>query len=104
MKHYPMNGDCNFRMGGERMHEHACTAASAAHCAGEQGKFWEMHDLLYDNQQDLGEESYKSHAQSPGWISLPGIRAGQAPVPTRNFDGISRRRPRPESWERLVHA
>lgn len=64
MKHYPMNGDCNYRMGSERMHEHACTSASAAHCAGEQGKFWEMHDLLYDNQQDLGEESYKSHATS----------------------------------------
>ena len=64
MKHYPMNGDCNFRMGSERMHEHACTSATASHCAGEQGKFWEMHDLLYDNQQDLGEESYAAHAKS----------------------------------------
>jgi len=28
-------------------HEHAVAAARAAHCAGEQGKFWEMHDSLF---------------------------------------------------------
>jgi protein-disulfide isomerase len=28
-------------------HEHAIPAAQAAHCAGEQGKFWEMHDSLF---------------------------------------------------------
>jgi protein-disulfide isomerase len=28
-------------------HEHAMSAAMAAHCAGEQGKFWEMHDSLF---------------------------------------------------------
>lgn len=28
-------------------HEHALPAARAAHCAGEQGKFWEMHDSLF---------------------------------------------------------
>ncbi len=28
-------------------HEHAVPAARAAHCAGEQGKFWEMHDSLF---------------------------------------------------------
>jgi protein-disulfide isomerase len=32
------------------MHEHALMAAQAAEAAGVQGKFWEMHDLLYDNQ------------------------------------------------------
>jgi protein-disulfide isomerase len=31
-------------------HEHAVAAARAAEAAGLQGKFWEMHDLLYDNQ------------------------------------------------------
>ena len=32
------------------MHEHALMAAQAAEAAGVQGKFWEMHDLLYGNQ------------------------------------------------------
>jgi protein-disulfide isomerase len=33
-------------------HQHALAAASAAEAAGLQGKFWEMHDLLYDHQKD----------------------------------------------------
>jgi protein-disulfide isomerase len=32
------------------MHEHALMAAQAAESAGLQGKFWEMHDKLYENQ------------------------------------------------------
>ena len=32
-------------------HQHAMAAASAAEAAGLQGKFWEMHKLLYDNQK-----------------------------------------------------
>jgi len=33
------------------MHPHAVSAASAAEAAGLQGKFWDMHHLLYDNQK-----------------------------------------------------
>jgi protein-disulfide isomerase len=32
-------------------HQHALAAARSAEAAGMQGKFWEMHDLLYDNQK-----------------------------------------------------
>jgi len=32
-------------------HQHAMAAASAAEAASLQGKFWEMHDLLYENQK-----------------------------------------------------
>jgi protein-disulfide isomerase len=32
-------------------HQHALAAAHAAEAAGLQGKFWEMHDLLYENQK-----------------------------------------------------
>lgn len=35
----------------ERVHEHARAGATAAECAGRQGKFWEYHDLLYDRQE-----------------------------------------------------
>lgn len=33
------------------MHSHAQKAAEAAHCAMEQGKFWEYHDLLFSSRQ-----------------------------------------------------
>jgi protein-disulfide isomerase len=32
-------------------HQHALAAATAAEAAGLQGKFWEMHDMLYENQK-----------------------------------------------------
>jgi protein-disulfide isomerase len=33
------------------MHSHAQKAAEAAHCAMDQGKFWEYHDLLFSSRQ-----------------------------------------------------
>lgn len=36
-------------------HEHAVQAAHAAEAAGLQGKFWEMHDMLYENQKTWAE-------------------------------------------------
>ncbi len=35
-----------------QMHPHALAAAMAAEAAGDQGKYWEMHDLIYSRQQD----------------------------------------------------
>lgn len=34
-----------------QLHPNAIAAARAAEAAGKQGKYWEMHDLLYENQQ-----------------------------------------------------
>ncbi|MEP6818041.1 MAG: thioredoxin domain-containing protein [bacterium] len=36
-------------------HAHALAAAHAAEAAGLQGKFWEMHDMLYEHQKDWHE-------------------------------------------------
>ena len=36
-------------------HPWAYSAAAAAEAAGEQGKFWEMHDLIYQHQEDSGQ-------------------------------------------------
>lgn len=36
-------------------HEHALIGAQAAEAAGLQGRFWEMHDKLYENQKDWSE-------------------------------------------------
>lgn len=38
-------------------HKNARTAAVAAEAAGAQGKFWEMHDLLFKNQTNLSVET-----------------------------------------------
>lgn len=46
------------------MHPHADTAAQAAEAAGEQGKFWEMHDILFENQEALAGENLLEHAQA----------------------------------------
>src|SRR5882762_7792358 len=37
-------------------HPYAMIAAEAAEAAGLQGKFWEMHDLIYEHQNDLEPE------------------------------------------------
>jgi protein-disulfide isomerase len=37
------------------VHPHASVAAQAAEAAAAQGKFWEMHDLLYEHQKDLAD-------------------------------------------------
>ncbi len=47
-------------------HPHAQKAAEAAECADEQGKFWEYHDLLFQNQQALSVADLKSYARQLG--------------------------------------
>ena len=39
------------------MHEHAMNAAETAEAASAQGKFWPMHDFLYEHQATLGDTS-----------------------------------------------
>ncbi len=47
-------------------HPHAEHAAEAAEAAGAQGKFWEMHDLLYERQQHLGDGDLRGYAEDLG--------------------------------------
>jgi protein-disulfide isomerase len=47
-------------------HPHAQHAAEAAEAAGAQGKFWEMHDLLYENQEALADEDIAEYASTLG--------------------------------------
>jgi protein-disulfide isomerase len=44
------------------VHPHAEHAAEAAEAAGAQGAFWEMHDLLYENQDALEDENLLQYA------------------------------------------
>ena len=51
-RHYPRSG----------IHPHAQQAAEAAEAAGAQGSFWEMHDLLFQNQSALKTKNLKAYA------------------------------------------
>ncbi len=51
-RHFPMT----------TMHPHAQHAAEAAEAAGAQGSFWEMHDLLFENQDALEDEDLTRYA------------------------------------------
>jgi protein-disulfide isomerase len=46
-----------------RMHPQAVPAAIAAHCAGAQGRFWDMHDALFAHQGRLGPNLYPELAR-----------------------------------------
>ncbi len=50
----------------DQLHPRARKAAEAAHCAGEQGKFWEMHDLLFQNAKALSPPQLVEHARAIG--------------------------------------
>lgn len=50
----------------EEAHPHALLAAESAEAAGAQGKFWEMHDLLFRNQQHLKAADLHHYASELG--------------------------------------
>lgn len=56
MKHFPLDS----------IHPYARKAAEATECAGDQDKFWEYTDKLYENQASLSEEYIKQAAQEIG--------------------------------------
>jgi protein-disulfide isomerase len=47
----------------EAAHPHAMHAAQAAEAAGGQDKFWQMHDLLFENQRHLKVANLREYAQ-----------------------------------------
>jgi protein-disulfide isomerase len=47
-------------------HQFAMKAAEAAQCAGEQGKYWEMHDRMFADQRLLDVPSLKASAAALG--------------------------------------
>jgi diadenylate cyclase len=55
-RHFPLDS----------VHPRARRAAQAAEAAASQGRFWEMHDLLYERQDELGEEDLMRYAAELG--------------------------------------
>ena len=63
-----------------RIHPHAEHAAQLAETAGQYGKFWEMHDMLFEHQDALEDEQLVGYAEAlgidPDWsAALPRVRA-----------------------------
>ena len=48
------------------MHQYAQGAAEVATCAGRQGKFWPLHDLLFQHQDKLGDADVRTWASQAG--------------------------------------
>jgi protein-disulfide isomerase len=49
-----------------QLHPLALSAAVAAECARNEGHFWEMHDVLFAHQHDLGQSAVSEYARSIG--------------------------------------
>jgi len=87
---YPIVKQVQRRLGGElrfifrnfplaEAHPHATDAAELAEAAALQGKFWEMHDMLYEHQRALAPADLERYAQklSLDFTALDGaLRSG----------------------------
>lgn len=64
LKAYPKDVKLVFKNLPLGFHKNAKPAAIAALAAKEQGKFWEMHDLIFKNQRELSEEAFLEFAKT----------------------------------------
>jgi protein-disulfide isomerase len=91
-----------------RVHPHAQQAAEAAEAAGAQGKFWEMHDYLFEHQAVFDEDALvayagdlgldvarfradlESHTFAPRVLQdfVSGVRSGVNGTPTFFLNGV----------------
>jgi protein-disulfide isomerase len=97
-RHFPLN----------TVHPHAQHAAEAAEAAGAQGRFWEMHDMLFERQQALEDSDLVDYALALGldaerftrdmlehrWAPrvredfMSGVRSGVNGTPTFFINGV----------------
>jgi len=66
MEKYPRKVRVVFKNFPLNFHKDAELAAEAALAAGDQGKFWEMHDKIFNNQKKLKKRNLKEYAQELG--------------------------------------
>lgn len=61
-KNYPIDQKCNRGA----LHPFACETATLARCAGQIGKFWQFHDVVYAHQEDISSETVRTWAKGTG--------------------------------------
>lgn len=71
-RHFPLDKACNPAVQ-HSMHPDACLAAYAAECAGEQDRFWQYHDQLFEHQKVLDRDSLFRYAREVG-LDIPAFR------------------------------
>jgi protein-disulfide isomerase/uncharacterized membrane protein len=64
-KNYPLDNSCNANVT-KAYHEHACSVAIMARCAGIYNKFWQYHDLAFSEQQSIGKAAAEKWAYKIG--------------------------------------
>ena len=64
-KQLPLDTACNSGLSNQ-LHPYACKSAEASLCADEQGKFWEFHNKIFENQQQLSPDNLKQWASKLG--------------------------------------
>ena len=62
----------------DRLHAHARRAAHASECVGRLGKFWSMHDVLYQKQDSLGILSWSELGRRAGATDSAGLASCMA--------------------------
>ena len=81
------------------MHPHAEHAAEAAEAAGAHGKFWEMHDALYENQEALDDVRLVEYAAAVGLDpARVHRRDGETHAGRARPGGFHERRPQRREW------
>ena len=83
----------------DQIHPAAFKAAEAAECAGDQSKFWEMHDKIFNNPRTLSPADLTTHAKAIGLNmtqfsqcldsgkTTPAVRAGLVQAANVGVDG-----------------
>jgi protein-disulfide isomerase len=59
----------------KEQHPHALHAAQAAEAAAEQGRFWKMHDVIFEHQNALEDQDLIGYARDIGIDAVPVARA-----------------------------
>jgi protein-disulfide isomerase len=72
-------------------HDRARSAATAAHCAGDQGKFWHLYTSMFENQAKLSDGDLKSYAHKAvgdkaKWDACFANQAGKSQIIDANMD------------------
>jgi protein-disulfide isomerase len=66
LRHYPSSVRLEYRYFPLASHPRGYASALAGACAEEQGKFWMMHDLMFDNQEALEDADLEKYASQSG--------------------------------------